>query len=87
MAKSKSKSKSGGQGRVAKYKYIFPHDHNPVFVTGAYGGVIPTGEIAVNFYLERHGLPYSQTYQISPDNTLGAIAETDPPDHAAALVR
>ena len=35
-----------------RFKYIFSHDNNPVYVNGAHGGVNPRGELVVNFYLQ-----------------------------------
>tara|TARA_R110002049_G_scaffold186209_1_gene354479 strand:- start:15 stop:395 length:381 start_codon:yes stop_codon:yes gene_type:complete len=46
-------------------KYIFDENYNPKYVNGAYGGVNPGGEIVINFYLERTGLPNKQVFAIN----------------------
>ena len=53
-----------------KIKYIFDDLYNPKYVNGAFGGINGQGEIIVHFFLERGGLPYEQTYEIS-DGSLG----------------
>jgi len=80
---------SGEQSKPSqvKYKYIFSDDYNPVYATGVYGGVIPTGEIAIHFFLERHGLPVSQTMELNEDGSIGSEASREPEDHAASMVR
>jgi hypothetical protein len=45
-------------------KYKYDKNYNPVYVNGAYGGVLGNGEIVANFYLERHCLPKSETYTL-----------------------
>lgn len=45
-------------------KYIFKDDYNPIYATGAFGGVNPSGDIIANFYLERHALPKEMTYDL-----------------------
>ena len=70
-----------------KFKYIFPDDYNPKYVNGAYGGITPKGEIAVNFYLERQGLPISQTYEVSSEGNLGDEIHKEPIDLQTSMVR
>ena len=69
------------------FKYIFSDDYNPRYATGAQGGVAPNGDIVVNFYLERHGLPISETQAVQPDGTLGAVLRRDPADQQVSFVR
>ncbi|HXK48853.1 MAG TPA: hypothetical protein PKW56_00140 [Clostridiales bacterium] len=69
-----------------KFKYIFDHNYNPKYVNGAYGGITPKGEIAVHFYLERQGLPNSQTYELTK-NRLGEEIEKDPDDLHESMIR
>ncbi len=61
-----------------KFKYIFPDDYNPVYVNGAVGGISPRGEIVINFFFERQGLPKSQTYELSAEGTLGNEIAIEP---------
>jgi hypothetical protein len=63
-----------------EFKYIFPDDYNPKYVNGVYGGVNVQGEIIVSFYLERNGLPLSQTHSITKEGTLGPAIERKPED-------
>ena len=70
-----------------KYNYIYKDDYNPVYVNGAYGGISTTGEIVMNFYLERHGIPKSQTHNIREDGSLGELVETIPKDQFQNFVR
>ena len=70
-----------------KFKYIFPDDYNPKYINGAYGGITPKGEIAVNFYLERQGLPISQKYEIMPEGKLGDEIDKEPSDLQTSMVR
>ena len=67
------------------FKYIFEDDYNPKYVNGAYGGITPKGEIIVIFFLERHGLPKSETISISEDGKLGDEIEREPKDHRQSL--
>jgi len=69
------------------FKYIFEQDYNPVFITGAHGGVIPSGEIAINFYLERHALPKEETQRIEKDGKLGEVIHPVPEDLNESMVR
>lgn len=73
--------------KTIKFKYIFDDDYNPVYVNGAHGGINFQGEIIANFYLERFGLPNSQTQEITPDGRVGAVTESDPKDLDQAHVR
>ena len=46
-------------------KYEVPPGYNPTYASGAYGGMIPSGEIAVHFYLDRTDIPEAETYEIA----------------------
>lgn len=72
---------------TVKFKYIFSDDYNPVYVNGAYGGVTARGEIVVNFYLERHALPYSVTHSLEQGGAVGEQVAREPEDSARTLVR
>ncbi len=71
---------------VIKFKYICSPLYNPVYINGAYGGVSPQGEINVNFYLERKGLPKYHEFYV--DNK-GKMTEKSiiPEDHKMSMVR
>ncbi len=70
-----------------KFKYKFSEDYNPVYVNGAFGGVTPNGELVLNFYLERHAIPKSQTMELAPGGRLGEEVGREPEDHKASMVR
>lgn len=70
-----------------KFKYIFAHDYNPIYVNGAHGGVTPRGELVVNFYLERQPLPHAITHEINSNGTVGSESILDPADLTNTLVR
>ncbi|RJR20567.1 MAG: hypothetical protein C4582_09015 [Desulfobacteraceae bacterium] len=70
-----------------KFKYIFSKDYNPKYVNGAYGGVTPKGEITINFYFERQGLPTSQEYEITNDGRFSNEIKTEPEDLQKSMIR
>jgi hypothetical protein len=70
-----------------KFKYIFSKDYNPRYVNGAYGGVTPKGEITVNFYFERQGLPISQEHGITDDGRLSNEIKSEPEDLQKSMIR
>lgn len=70
-----------------KFKFKFSEDYNPVYVNGAFGGVTPNGELVLNFYLERHAIPKSQTMALESGGTLGEEIEREPVDYKASMVR
>lgn len=70
-----------------KFKYKFSEDYNPKYANGAIGGINPQGEIVINFYLERNGLPISQTFELKNSNTIGDLKETDPVDFSKSIIR
>jgi hypothetical protein len=69
-----------------KFKYIFEDNYNPEYINGAYGGITPKGEIVINFFFERHGLPKSETISLT-DGQLGSEIEREPVDHKQSMVR
>ena len=74
--------------KVVKFKYIFADDYNPVYANGVFGGVTPAGEIVINFYLERHALPISQSHHIKQDGTLdNNVFMNEPDDLVSSMVR
>ena len=72
-----------------KCKYKFAKDYNPEYINGAHGGITPKGEISINFFLERHALPYSQTYEVNENGNLsGEIKEeVEPSDFGTSFIR
>ncbi|MBO8152715.1 MAG: hypothetical protein H0Z30_09525 [Candidatus Marinimicrobia bacterium] len=76
-----------GEQKKVTFKYYFSENYNPVYVNGAYGGVGPHGEIIINFYLERYGIPHSHTHLINDDGSLGPQIEMEPPDYLSNVIR
>ncbi len=70
-----------------KSKYIFKKDYNPVYINGAQGGISPSGEVVINFYLQRNALPVSQTFDINEDGVMGDETAVEPKDLKTSFVR
>lgn len=72
-----------------KCKYVFEEDYNTKYVNGAQGGINLQGEIIINFYLERHALPKSQTFEIEPGGRIGKeiFEAAEPSDLKQSFVR
>jgi len=71
-----------------KFKYIFPDDYNPRYVSGAHGGINPQGEIIVNFYFERIPVPYSQTHKFDiKTGVVGELIDVTPSKDDLLLIR
>lgn len=73
--------------RTINFHYVFPEDYNPVYCTGAYGGISPQGDIIANFYLERMPIPKSLTHELNDDGSLGEIVQTSPDDLSQKVIR
>lgn len=69
-----------------EFKYKFPENYNPVYVNGAFGGVSSKGEIVVNFFLERHALPRSETHEII-QGKLSKDFKREPENQSSSAIR
>jgi hypothetical protein len=69
------------------FKYIFNHEFNPTYVNGAQGGFSPRGEMVINFYMEREGMPESLTHEITADGAIGKETGVVPADLSKTMVR
>lgn len=69
------------------FKYLFPDDYNPAFANGVHGGITPSGEVVLHFYMERQGLPNKVTHRLEPDGRLGEQIARDPEDLHHSFVR
>lgn len=63
---------------TVKFKYIFDDAYNPKYVNGAFGGITPNGEVVVNFYFERAGLPIEQEFKLQEDGSIGELCASEP---------
>lgn len=70
-----------------KSKYIFKKDYNPVYINGAQGGISPSGEVVINFYLQRNALPVSQTFDVTEEGVMGDETAVEPQDLKTSFVR
>lgn len=69
-------------------KYKFPESYNPLYANGAHGGITPQGEVSINFYLERHAIPKSQTFNVEDGKMTNEILEeVNPPDFNSSFIR
>jgi hypothetical protein len=84
--KSTAKRKAKTPDTV-KFKYIFPDDYNPVYANGAYGGITTKGEMVINFFLERTGLPYFETFELKEGGEIGDMIGRDPERMPPNIVR
>lgn len=73
--------------KTIKFKYLFQDDYNPKYVNGAQGGISPRGEIIINFYFERNGLPHSQTLEFDENGKSSEIIESLPNDLESSFLR
>lgn len=73
--------------RTINFHYVFAEDYNPVYCTGAYGGVSPQGDIIANFYLERMPIPKSIMHELNDDGSLGEIVGMEPSDFQQKVIR
>jgi hypothetical protein len=58
-----------------RFTFIAPEGYAPVYVSGAFGGVTPRGELVVSFYQERQPAPKPEVFNVLPDGRLGPPAE------------
>lgn len=61
-----------------KFKYLFDKSYNPVYCTGGFGGLTPRDEIILNFFMERHPIPYSETREVTASGGLGDVIDIEP---------
>ncbi len=66
--------------QTVKFKYIFNDDYDPEYINGAFGGLNTTGELVVNFYMDRIPIPYEVKQMINDDGTLNEEVEVTKPD-------
>lgn len=64
--------------RTLEFRYEVPEGYAPVHATGCYGGRMPSGEIAIDFFCERYATMDRETFEVSEDGTLGARMMTEP---------
>lgn len=69
------------------FNYHFSENYNPIYVNGAYGGVGPKGEIIINFFLERPGIPISHTHEINNDGSLSSKPKSVPQNPLSNTIR
>lgn len=73
------------QPKNIKFKYIFDDKYSPTYVNGGIGGVTPGQDIVLNFYFERHPIPYSETSAINDDGSIGEVVSRKPNANAELI--
>lgn len=66
--------------RELKAKYVFHDDYEPEYVTGTIGSILPTGELVMNFYMERFPVPYETKQTIKDTGELESQLVTIKPE-------
>ncbi len=61
-----------------RFKYVFDDKYDPVYISGAMGGITPKREVVVNFFFERHPIPYSETYSLDNVGVIGQRIDAKP---------
>jgi hypothetical protein len=61
-----------------RFKYVFDERYDPVYISGAMGGITPKQDIVVNFFFERHPVPYSETYTLDKKGMLAEKVSSEP---------
>lgn len=64
-----------------KFKYLFDKSYNPAYCTGGFGGLTPRNEIILNFFMERHPIPYSETREVTTSGALGDVISMKPKEN------
>jgi hypothetical protein len=70
-----------------RFKYVFSKEYNPVYINGAYGGIGPRGELAINFYLERSPVPNEEVRNLLEDGSIGDQVKLEPPNLQETIIR
>lgn len=60
------------------FKHYFDDDYDPEYINGAFGGVLPTGELVVHFYMDRLPVPNETKTIFSDEGDIEDIITTDP---------
>ncbi len=66
------------RSREVEFFFEFDKNYRIVATNGAWGGITPRGDIHVDFFVERQGIPESVKQTISEEGALGGITETKP---------
>lgn len=71
-----------------KIEFVINKDYNPVFVTGAIGGMNTNGQILTHFYTDHNHLPISEILEVNEDGSVtGRSFEMDPAKNTYRLVK
>ncbi len=69
------------------FNYHFSENYNPGYVNGVYNDLGPKGELIINFYLERQGIPKSYIHEINKNGSLSSDPENNPEDPLSNVIR
>ncbi len=63
-----------------KFKYVFDDQYTPTYISGGIGGITPAKDIVLNFYFERHPIPYKETSKIMDDGSMELVSRDPEPE-------
>lgn len=76
------------EAKKIQFKYKFDDNYNPNYVTGALGGITPSGDIVASFFFERQSIPKKETYEITEEGSLNPEPiERYPEDQSFTAIR
>jgi len=67
--------------------YKYPNDYEPKYITGAYGGIDPQGEISVHFFRDGRSLLKTVTTDTSLEGDVLSEVVTSPEEGIKTLER
>lgn len=62
------------------FKHYFDDNYDPEYINGAFGGILPTGELVVHFYMDRLPIPNETKTIFSEDGVIEDNLTIDPED-------
>lgn len=67
---------------TVRFKYVFDEEYDPEYVNGVLGGINPSGELVMNFFMDRSPVPYLQEMAVMPDGSLSNKVVAQEPEKA-----
>ena len=74
---SRKKPQAKNETEVVDFHYIKSNSFRVIYAHGAMGSITPSGEIYFSLYNERAAMPRRITHEVTKDNQLGAILESE----------
>jgi hypothetical protein len=60
-------------GTTVKFKLVYKSEEPPTYVTGAFGGLIPSGDLCVKFYLDTFSVPDVFEHKVADNGKLAGV--------------